>query len=324
MILIRKAILIYNPLAGPADWDEPVKKLVAFWRRHGWDLAVAQTARAGHATELARAAAGEGRELVLAGGGDGTLGEIASGLADTETIMAPLPMGTGNSFAKELGMTSRLGFFSSDKLLQMSEALLAGRVHRIDLGYSRPGRCWLLWASVGVDSFVVDKMEPRSKLLKRLGPLGYVGESLPAIPQFPGMKATVTVDGRTFRGDFLMITVSNCRLYAGGELRLSPAAQLDDGLFEVWLFRGKETLVIFQYLMEVALGRHQDDPNVEMVTGREVSVHTEPPLPYHKDGDPAGTTPFACTLKPGALRLLAPNTAPPDLFGRPGEPLEAG
>jgi diacylglycerol kinase (ATP) len=317
----RKAILIYNPQAGPADWDAPVKQLVAFWRRHGWSLAVAQTSHAGHAIELAQAAAREGQELVLAGGGDGTLGEVGSGLAGTETIMAPLPMGTGNSFAKELGMSSRLGFFGPDKLLKMSEALLAGSVHQMDLGYSRPGRCWLLWASVGVDSFVVDKMEPRSKLIKRLGPLGYIGESLPAIRQFPGMKGQVTVDGRTFSGDFLMITISNCRLYAGGELRLSPAAQLDDGLFEVWLFRGKETLAIFHYLMELALGRHQDDPNVEMVTGREVSVHTEPPLPYHKDGDPAGTTPFTCTLKPGALRLLAPSIAPEDLFSRPGEPL---
>jgi diacylglycerol kinase (ATP) len=319
--VLRKAILIYNPQAGPADWDGPVKQLVTLWRRHGWLLSVAQTSRAGHATELARAAAQEGQELVLAGGGDGTQGEVAGGLAGTETIMAPLPMGTGNSFAKELGMSSRLGFFGPEKLLQMSEALLAGRVHRIDLGYSRPGGYWLLWASVGVDSFIVDKMEPRSKLIKRLGPLGYIGESLPAIRQFPGMRGLVTVDGRTFSGDFLMITISNCRLYAGGELRLSPAARLDDGLFEVWLFRGKETLAIFHYLMEVALGRHQDDPNVEMVAGREVRVQTEPALPYHRDGDPAGTTPFDCVLKPGALRLLAPSMAPEDLFNGPGEPL---
>jgi diacylglycerol kinase (ATP) len=315
----RKATFIFNPLAGPANWKPVVADVITFWQQRGWQVLAQPTARVGHAVELARTAAQAGHEMVLAGGGDGTLGEVASGLSGTETVMAALPMGTGNSFVKELGITSRLGFFSPEKLLQTSEALTAGKVQRMDLGYSQSGRCWLLWASVGVDSYVIDKMEPRSKLIKKLGPLGYVGESLSMLPQFPGMYGRIEIDGQMFSGDYLMVTISNCRLYAGGELRLSPNAVLDDGLFEVWLFSGKETLVIFQYLMEVALGRHQNNTNVQVVTGSHVSVHTDPPLPYHKDGDPAGSTPFICDLKAGVLRLLVPETAPPGLFSRPGE-----
>ncbi|MCI0644475.1 MAG: diacylglycerol kinase family lipid kinase [Chloroflexi bacterium] len=319
---LPEATLIYNPLAGPANWNAAIRKVADFWRKRGWRVHVRPTAYAGHAPELAREAAGAGHCLVLAAGGDGTLGEVAGGLVGSRTILAPLPTGTGNSFAKELQMP-RPGPLHPDGLLRAAESLANGRVYQVDVGLCDQGQPWLLWASTGVDSYLVKHIEPRSKVAKRFGPLGYVGESLPVIPQFPGMKATVTVDGQSLIGDFLMVTISNCRRFAGGELLLSPEARLDDGLFEVWLFRGRDMRHVFPYLMQVALGLHLQNPDIVLLTGREITVQTDPPMPFHQDGDPAGTTPFTCRLQPGALRLLAPDTAPADLFVSAGEPLPA-
>jgi len=321
--------IIYNPLAGPQTWAPAIQDVARLWQSYGWQVAVQATAYAGHATELARQAAASGRDLVISGGGDGTLGEVTNGLVGTETALALLPMGTGNSFAKELGMTPRLGFYGPDRLFTFAQSLLKGRLYEMDVGYTLGGRHWLLWTSVGVDSYVVDRIEPRSKLAKRLGPIGYIGEGLPAISLFGGMSADVEIDGRSYSGDHLMVTISNCRLYGGGELNLNPTAVLDDGYFEVWLFGGKviagreipESLTAFQYLFEVALGRHAQDPNVQKVTGRHVRVTTDPTLPFQQDGDPAGETPFVCEIQPRALRVLVPPTAPAGLFSRPGRPL---
>ena len=58
-----------------------------------------------------------------------------------------------------------------------------------------------------------------------------------------------------------------------------------------------------------------------MIAGRRVRLTTHEPAPYHCDGDLAGETPFSCELVPGALRLLVPDTAPRDLFHRPGQKL---
>jgi diacylglycerol kinase (ATP) len=331
---MAQATIIYNPLAGPQKWEPAIREVSDLWRSYGWRLTVQATTHAGHATELARQAAADGRDLVLMGGGDGTLGEVVNGLADSDTILALLPMGTGNSFAKELGMTARLGFYGPERLLKFAQSLLKGRVHEMDVGYARgdccpDGRHWLLWASAGMDSYVVDQIEPRSKLVKRLGPLGYIGEGLPAMPKFGGMTADVEIDGRRYSGDYLMVTVSNCRLYGGGELNMNPTAVLDDGAFEVWLFGGKafagkeipDPLTAMQYLFEMALGRHAKDPNVQKVVGQKVRIATQPILPFHLDGDPVGKTPFTCEIKPRALRLLVPPTAPEGLFGRMGRPL---
>lgn len=325
------AVIIYNPLAGPQKWEGAIREVSQLWQSYGWRVTVQATAYSGHATQLARQAAADGREIVLVGGGDGTLGEAVNGLVGAETALALLPMGTGNSFAKELGMTARLGFYGPDRLLKFAQSLLKGRLQQMDVGHCADGHHWLLWTSVGVDSYVVDKIEPRSKLAKRLGPLGYLGEGLPAIPQFGGMSAVVDIDGRRYSGDYLMVTISNCRLYGGGELHLNPTAVLDDGFFEVWLFGGKEfagkdvpeSFTTMQYLVEMALGRHAQDPHVQKVVGRHVRVTTDPILPFQQDGDPAGQTPFECEIKPRALRLLVPPTAPEGLFSRPGQPLRS-
>ncbi|MCP4424572.1 MAG: diacylglycerol kinase family lipid kinase [Chloroflexi bacterium] len=317
--------LIYNPLAGPATLEAPISLVADFWRARGWQVSVQPTQYAGHAAILAKEAASIGCRLVLAAGGDGTLGEAANGLAGTEAILGLLPLGTGNSFAKELQMP-RPTSWDKHKLLQAADALAAGQVHRMDLGMryderGENGRYWALWAGVGVDGFLVDQLEPRPKWSKKLGTIGYALQALTLASRIPFVKATVDVDGRVFTDRYMLALVSNCRRYAGGEVLLSPQAKLDDGLFEVWLFRGDSPRHIFQALLNVKLGRHLQDDAIAMVNGRRIAIHTEPIIPAQTDGDRAGDSPLICEVKPGALRVLVPDTAPSDLFSLPGEPL---
>jgi YegS/Rv2252/BmrU family lipid kinase len=317
-----RAVLIYNPMAGFGEWDEIVRNIAIFWRQHGWDVQLQATTHGGHASELARAAVESGAGLVLAAGGDGTLNEVANGLAGSDTVLALLPVGTANSFAKELGLP-RPSRFHLERLTKTSQKLMRGRVQRVDLGRCADGRHWLLWAGTGVDGFIVEQIEPRSTLFKRFGPAGYLFKALLTLPEFPGMHATITVDERTIEGDFVLITATNCRLFAGGELTLNKQGVLDDGVIEVWCFRGEEWPEIMRYTVEVGLHTHTRNPNIEILAGRAVSIITEPSMPYHVDGEPAGNTPLDFTVEPGALRLLVPDTAPRDLFRAAGESFAA-
>lgn len=300
-------------------------ELVAdFWRVRGWDTIIQPTKSVGHATVLARQAAEAGHRLVLAAGGDGTLGEVTNGLAGTDVAMAPLPIGTANSFARELHMPLP-GLFNPHRLLQATDALAAGRVQGMDLGFTvmgekgeGNGRYWLLWAGVGADGFLVDQLEPRPKWTKRVGPLSYVIQGVPVMLRLPPMAAVVEVDGQTFGGDFLLILISNSRRYVGGMLTLSPQALLDDGLFEIWLLRGRGVGRMVNYLAQAKLDDLTRNKDVTKLTGRHITIHTTPPFPFQTDGDPAGTTPLSVEIRPCALHLLVPDTAPRDLFTQPG------
>lgn len=303
---------------------KPIGSVADFWRNRGWHVEVQPTKSQGHATELAKHAALAGYQLVLAAGGDGTLGEVANGLAGTDTIMAPLPVGTANSFAKELKLPLP-GFLDKQRLLDAAQVLANGRVYSMDLGYRHDGkgngRYWLLWSGTGIDGYIVHQIEPRPRWSKKLGPLGYVMQSFKAMQQYPNIRATVNVDGRIFEDEFVLITVSNCRMY-GGEVLLNPTGILNDGLLEIWLFRGKGMHRLIQYAIATKLAKHTEDDDVIMVQGKQITVNTKPVIGCHADGDPAGFSPLFCDIKPGALRMLVPNTAPADMFTGKGEPLE--
>ena len=311
--------VIYNPLAGTANLTSIMKKMTLFWQDRGWRVTIRPTQFAGHARELALKSAEEGHEMVLAAGGDGTLGEVAGGLAFSNTIMAPFPSGTGNSFAKELEMP-RFGLFNRNGVVRACEALYNGLVQTIDIGRSGEEQFWLQWIGVGIDSYVVEHIEPRSKIVRRFGRAGYLGEGLPIIKKFPGMRAKISVDDHEIEGDFLMIVISNCRLYAGGQLLLSPDALIDDGKMEIWIFKGTRRLTLFKYLWSIRRQHHISNPNILYYKAKSVAVDSEPSLPYHRDGDPAGSTPFSTHIERAALRFLVPTTAPKNLFSQPGAP----
>ncbi|NJN55776.1 MAG: diacylglycerol kinase family lipid kinase [Anaerolineae bacterium] len=312
-----QATLIFNPLAGPANLAVPIASVAELWQAHGWQVTIQPTNAPGHATKLAQQATASGHQLVLAAGGDGTLGEVANGLAGSETIMAPLPMGTANSFARELLMP-RPNRLDKNKLLQAAESLLAGKVQFMDMGWLEDetghGRNWLLWAGTGIDGSLVDRIEPRPRWSKRLGRLGYYMQSLAAAPYLSHMKGIVEIDGVRYDDNFVLVLISNCRLYAGGQIMLSPDAQLDDGQVEVWLFHGEGLADTLQFLVEAKLERHHHHPNVTRVNGRAITIYATPPAPCQTDGDKAGYTPLHISVKSRALRLLAPNTTPPASF----------
>lgn len=316
----RDATLIYNPYAGHDDWQQQIEAVARFWCDHGWTVTLQTTQGPGHATELAAAAAADGAEVVISAGGDGTLHEVAQGLIHTPCILAPLPAGTTNCLTRDLGMPKSDGG-DPNWLIESSRALLAGRVQAMDVGSCSNGKQWLLWAGVGIESRIVEHVEPRSALLKRFGVAGYVAKAAVPFLTFAGLPVRVAVDGHAIEGHFVSITVCNSRVFAGGLLNLNPRGVLDDGQFETWIMAGRFAPRMGLHSLFVALQRHDKRSDVFCLRGRHIIIETETPQSFHLDGEVNHSTPITCTVLPGALRLLAPSTAPADLFAKPGETL---
>jgi diacylglycerol kinase (ATP) len=313
----RQATLIYNPYAGFDDWQLHVEATADYWRTRGWEVTLRQTEYPAHATELAAAAARAGHQLVLAAGGDGTLHEVANGLLGSQTVLAPLPAGTTNCLTRDLGLpTPSAG--NEHWLLEASERLLAGAVQAMDVGECSNGRSFLLWAAVGVDSRIVERVEPRSRLLKRFGIAGYVAKATLPFLLYQGQRTRVSVDHETVEGDMLAVIVSNTRLYAGGLFNLSPHSVFDDGKLDVWILRGRFSPHMLLHSAVIMAGRHTQRPDIIHLAGRHVIIEPETPQPFHLDGELNRNTPITCTVEPGFLRILAPQGAPVDLFEQEG------
>lgn len=313
----RKATLIYNPHAGFDDWQLHVEATAEYWRARAWDVTLRQTEYPAHATELAAAAARAGQHLVLAAGGDGTLHEVANGLLGTSTALAPLPAGTTNCLTRDLGLPVPSDG-NAHWLLEASERLLAGSVQAMDVGECSNGRSFLLWAAVGVDSRIVESVEPRSRLLKRFGIAGYIAKATLPFLCYQGRHTRVSVDNETMEGDMLAVIVSNTRLYAGGLFNLSPHSVFDDGKLDIWILRGRFSPHMLLHSAFIMAKRHTNRPDIIHLAGRHVIIETATPQPFHLDGELNRSTPITCTVEPGFLRILAPQGAPAAIFEREG------
>lgn len=327
------ATLIYNPRAGRLTVASALEPVANTWRSQGWTVTLRLTRAPGDAARLAREAAEAGEDVVLAAGGDGTLGEVADGLAGSRTILAPIPAGTANALAQELEIP-RPQILEPHSMLKAAGALLQGRVQSVDLGLITSAglnRHWILWSGVGVDAYLVDRLEPRPTWSKRLGAVGYSLQAAAQLHQLPAMRAIVEVDGYRVEDDFLMILVSNARRYAGGLVMLNSEGLLDDGVLEVWLFRtgdagssllpSQRVVRMASYMAAAKLGMQDLASGMTLIPGTHVSIQTQPPMYCHTDGESAGSTPVVCEVRPKALRLLVPESTPPDLFLEPGIPL---
>ena len=130
----------------------------------GNEVEIVETNRRGHATRFAQDAARRGVNLVIGFGGDGTLNEVATGVAGTETALGVLPGGSTNVFARTLGMPND----PVAAVAQLAAGIAAADVSPIGLGRVN-GRYFCFHTGVGYDAAVVREVERRASLKRWLG-----------------------------------------------------------------------------------------------------------------------------------------------------------
>jgi YegS/Rv2252/BmrU family lipid kinase len=291
-VLDRPVCLIVNPSAGCGRAQRLLGGVEAELRGLGARCRVERTASIEHARELARAARDAG-ELVAAMGGDGLTGAVAGELCDGPGVLAVLPGGRGNDFARKLGIPH-------DPVAAC--ALLAdGRERRIDVA-EVGGRRYLGILSAGFDS---DVQEIANATRLRLGTLVYVYGVLRALRAWRPARWEVAVDGERRRFVGYSVAVANTGVYGGG-MRLVPDAAVDDGRLDVVLSEDRPKLRFLAALPKVFKGTHVHEPGLVILRGTEVELAADRPFTAYADGDPIAALPATVRVRPGALRVVAP------------------
>ena len=314
-----KGMLIYNPVAGQYDLSDELAEVVEFLSDYGWQVSLRETRGSGDATTFAREAVATGHDIVAAVGGDGTLGEVANGLAFSRVRMGLLPVGTGNVWARMLDMPI-WSPMEPTALLEAARILVEGQDHAIDLGKAQ-NRYFVLWSGIGFDADVAKAIEPHREIRRNLGNILYYVGILTMGLGLRGTRATVIIDGKAIRQRIVMVLVTNAQFY-GGSVRLAPQAQLDDGMLDVYVFKGDNMLDALSHILMVILGKQFANPNLEIYQAREVSIRASKPLAVQFDGDPAGYSPVTIKVAPRALRFIVPRWVPRSLFADSARDIE--
>jgi diacylglycerol kinase (ATP) len=304
--LREPAVLIFNPNAGRklgletnAAGDAEVK---AALEAEGLRFDACPTERVGHATELARQAAIEGRELVIAAGGDGTANEVAQGLANTQTALGLMPLGSIMNVARTLWVPR--------VLKDAARTIAEGKVLAMDMGRI-DDRFFLEAAGVGLDAGLFgyfERLESGGHGLRTLR------AALRFLRQLGSPRISLEYDNGRLETRAPMVSIANGP-YVGAAYAIGPNARIDDGLLDVVVFRDTSIPRVLLHLALIAGGRPLPPP-AEARTLRVRSVRVSKmrgrPLPVHADGDSVGVTPMRFDIAPAALRVIV---GPPEDTG---------
>lgn len=163
--------LIVNPIASSVTRRALVVIKKAISADH--ELTVVETTRKGQAIRLAHGAARSGSDVVIALGGDGTINEVVNGVLDDDCIVAPLPGGSTNVFARAVGYPND----AIEATAVLLEALAARSVRPASVGLAND-RAFLFHVGIGFDAEVVDRVERRGHLKRYVGHPLFVGTTL--------------------------------------------------------------------------------------------------------------------------------------------------
>jgi len=298
--LSSKSVLILNPRAGGgADLSDVIR-----WGEARLGGQVVVTQRAGEALIAARRASVEGAESVISAGGDGTLHEIINGLApDFRPAVGILPLGTGNDFARSLGVPR-----SPADAMTALESASATAVDLVRIDGPEP-RHIINSATGGFGVRVEEKVGARAKSL--LGAFAYLLAAARSASQAQDHRAVITIDGgETIRIETPNVVIANGRFVAGG-YEVAPKAALRDGFFDVVLVTAQTLAERLKVAAEVGLGSHLDSDEIIFRQARRVEVESDPPMPFSLDGETSpGRQRIVFEIVPAALRVLAPAAAP--------------
>ena len=281
----------------------------------GNDVEVVETNRRGHATRFAHDAARRGIDVVIGYGGDGTLNEVATGIAGSETALGVLPGGSTNVFARTLGLPND-PVVAADRLALGIEAV---DVRRIGLGRVN-GRFFCFHTGIGYDAAVVKAVERHASLKRWLGHPLFISAALNTWARgydrhTPHFRLRTDGDRTIDDGYFSIVLNTNPYTYLGNRpLGLSPAATLDNP-FVVVTFRTMRVLPILRGLGAALRGGGVRE-SAHVIEWRDVHhmvVEHEQPFPYQLDGDYLGdVNRLEFDFVPDAVRLVFPGSSTDD------------
>ena len=234
---------------------------------------------------------------IVAVGGDGTVHDVANGMLrhGTAAALGVVPLGTGNDFAKLVGVHRHAP-------LRAVAQLAAARSQRFDVG--RAGDEYFVNSmGIGLGPEVVrlrDTMPGRKGLWSYLMPVPR------AFFGFQPLLCEVSSAEWRERGYVMMVEVCNGTT-AGGAYRFAPGADPADGHLDVCLVRRVSLLRFLRAVPRVMRGTHVGMEEIKLFRTREVVLRTpEAPLLLHLDGELRALEGRECSIRvePGRLNVL--------------------
>jgi YegS/Rv2252/BmrU family lipid kinase len=243
--------------------------------------------------EIVETLVGEGHKLIIVGGGDGTVSSIVDFLAYRKAVLAILPLGTANSFARTLGIPLNVE--------GAVEVICSGKVADVDLG-EIDGDFFANSAALGISA---DIARSRPQRLKRyLGRFAYLLVAARRFLYHRSFRCVLTSASGSLEISALDVLIANGP-YHGGVLVVG-AADVESRDLVVRVIKGRSKWILARGWLRILFGRALAPETLVVMRARAVAVAADPPQYVCVDGEVVTRTPMHVRVAPDALKIMVP------------------
>jgi len=245
------------------------------------------------AEELLRECVASQEKMVIVAGGDGALSIAANILAGSQTAMAALPMGTGNTFARSIKMPL--------DLKEAAAAIASGKIIPVDVGRVN-GRVFLNSVTLGISGALAQNLDKESKA--KLGLLSWPVQMISVLRGHRALALKVLSKQRTFTLRTHQLVISNGQ-YLAGPIESAPDASLQDGCLRVFALGGRDWKSLLKSTFLWLLRRHDDWRETRYFATQQLRVESlGRAIQADVDGELCESTPLELEIAPKALRVV--------------------
>ena len=244
----------------------------------------------------------DGCSLVIACGGDGTITACADAVvrADASVRLGVVPSGTGNLFARNLGLPLGL----ADAL----DVAFGKHTRKVDV-LQCEDRHFLVMAGLGLDAALI--RDTSDSLKAKVGWPAYIGGLARSVGGTGRLYFTIEVDDQQpLHAAAVGVLVGNVGHLQGG-IQLLPDASPDDGLLDVIVLAPRTPAQWIGLVARTLTRRAAQSRATAVAQGRRVMISTDLPAPVEFDGEFSGEADrLDVSVSAAALTLCCPAPAP--------------
>tara|TARA_B100000029_G_scaffold443908_1_gene463294 strand:+ start:4676 stop:5578 length:903 start_codon:yes stop_codon:yes gene_type:complete len=234
-----------------------------------------------------------GAQTLVAWGGDGTINEVAQATVGAEVALGVVPGGSGNGFARGLGL-------QFEPRLALKTAL-TGPTRLIDSG-EIAGRLFVNVAGIGFDAHLAGVFNH----LRVRGNWAYFCSGIRELRKYGSSSYTVCSDRKRFTMDAFLVTIANGPEYGLGAM-IAPMARFDDGVLDVISVAPRSLTSLLLQSRRLFSGTIHCLPDVRCISGQVIEISADDPLEFHVDGEVyKGTNRLLVRVRSSSLSVRVP------------------
>jgi YegS/Rv2252/BmrU family lipid kinase len=289
----KKLLFIINPKSGNSNKSNLEKQISIVCDKNKKEYTLFYTTGENDIEKIKEKQSEYQADTIVACGGDGTVNLVAQTLLETSTQMGIIPLGSANGLAHELEI--------EEDIIESLAIILLGKTLSMDVISINNEFICLHLSDLGFNAQMIKDFEESGER----GMLSYAKSFFGSLMDKKTTEFRIEFNGTEKTVKAEMIVLANASSYGTGAV-INPGSRMDDGSFELVIFKPIPMRDLLSLTLESFLGDIKNSPYVEIYKVKEAKIFCQEAELLQVDGELKGEIlEVKAEILKGALNVIS-------------------